>query len=121
MRAENIVRKLEERGLGAEIAEAERARLMKVNVADDLWGMVRTCAQIPEVVAKAAETQELSIVTRTAHDLAQRFNQVYHRHPILKEKNADLRAARLAAVLVFRREFRRLLEEVLGIPVPAGR
>jgi len=118
VRAENIVRKLAERGLATELTDAERVRFMKATVADDLWGMVTACASIPETIQKAAETQELSLVTRAAHDLAQKFNQVYHRHPILKERNADLRATRLAAVLIFRREFRKLLEVILGIPVP---
>ncbi len=118
VRAENIVRKLRERGFATELTAEERVRFMKANVADDLWAMIRACAEIPEIVAKAAETQELSLVTRAAHELAQRFNQVYHKHPILKERNADLRAVRLAAVLIFQREFRKLLEGVLGIPVP---
>jgi arginyl-tRNA synthetase len=118
VRALNIVRKLEERGLAAKPTDDEKKAFMKANVADDLWGMIRACASIPEAVRKAAETQELSLVTRTAHDLAQKFNQVYHRHPILKERNPEIRAVRLAAVLIFLREFRRLLETILGIPVP---
>jgi arginyl-tRNA synthetase len=49
--------------------------------------------------------------------MAQRFNALYHRHPILQEKDPQVRAARLAAVLIFRRGLE-ALGELLGIPVP---
>ena len=74
-------------------------------------------AQTGETVEKATETLELSLVARHALELAQRFNALYHRHPILQEKDPQVRAARLATVQIFRRGLE-TLGELLGIPVP---
>ena len=66
---------------------------------------------------KAAESLELSLIARHALGLAQRFNALYHKHPILQEPDAAVRAARLAAVQVFRRGLESG-RELLGVPVP---
>jgi len=68
-------------------------------------------------VARGAAGLELSILARHALELAQRFNAIYHRHPILQEEDAAIRAARLAAVQAFARGLT-ALGEILGIPVP---
>jgi len=60
---------------------------------------------------------ELSLIARHALDVAQHFNTVYHRHPILQEKDHQVRAVRLAMVVVFRRGLE-TLGELLGIPIP---
>ncbi len=74
-------------------------------------------AQIEEVVEKAASTLELSLLARHALELAQRFNAIYHKHPILHEEDAALRSVRLAAAQIFRRGLLELAE-LLGIPIP---
>ena len=70
--------------------------------ADDLWDLVYAGAQVEETVGKAADTLELSLLARSAVDLAQKFHAVYHRHPILREEDEALRAVRLCALHVFR-------------------
>ncbi|HUO87444.1 MAG TPA: DALR anticodon-binding domain-containing protein, partial [Thermoanaerobaculia bacterium] len=74
-------------------------------------------AESPEVVAKAGATLELSLAARHALELAQRFNALYHRHPILQETDAELRTARLAAVRIYQRGSQ-ALADLLGIPLP---
>lgn len=117
VRARNIWRKLEENDLAATI-DAERLGELPAEVwTDDLWDLVLSVAQIPERVATAGETLELSILARQALDVAQRFNGVYHKHPILQEENAELRDARLAATRIFARGLE-ALTELLGVPLP---
>ena len=84
---------------------------------DDLWDLVLAAAQCREVVAKAVASLELSLVARHALELAQRFNGLYHQHPILQETSVELRTARLAAALIFRRALE-ALAGVLGVPIP---
>ena len=74
-------------------------------------------ALIPDRVRGAGEGLEPSLVARHAIDLAQKFNAVYHRHPILREPDADLRRARLAATRVFARGMAELCG-LLGIERP---
>lgn len=117
VRPRNIRRRLAEAGLADEVAPEEAAALPAEAWDDDLWDLVLGVAQVPEVVAKAGATLELSLAARHALDLAQRFNAGYHRHPILQEPDAALRTARLAAVRVYQRGLE-AMADLLGIPLP---
>ena len=117
VRAKNIRRRLREEGL-AETADATAvAALTPDLLTDDLWDLVLAVAQTGEVVERATAGLELSLIARHALELAQRFHAVYHRHPILQEKDEALRTARLAAVDAFTRGLETLVD-LLGVPIP---
>ncbi|MDQ2970093.1 MAG: arginine--tRNA ligase [Acidobacteriota bacterium] len=109
VRAGNIFRKLSEKGISAGAPEGDWE--------DDLWSLLLEAASLPEVAERAAESLELSTLARHAFNLAQAFNQFYHRHPILQESDAAVRNRRIAVARVFRREMARTLD-LLGIPEP---
>ena len=117
VRADNIGRKLAERGMARSVAPEEAAAVHPELYADDLWDLVWEVARTGEVMEKAADSLELSLVARQALELATKFNAVYHRHPILQEEDEAVRRARLATVQVFRRGLDELAV-VLGIPIP---
>jgi arginyl-tRNA synthetase len=117
VRARNIQRRLAEEGLANTLTAAEIRALPEEVWEDDLWDLVLGVAQIQEMVAKGAETLELSLVARHGLELAQKFNAVYHQHPILQEKDETLRSVRLAATLVFQRGLE-TVAELLGVPLP---
>jgi arginyl-tRNA synthetase len=117
VRAKNIRRRLQQEGIAADVFADEIAALPEELWSEDLWDLILEVAQTGETVEKATESLELSLIARHALDLAQRFNAFYHRHPILKEEDPQVRAARLATVQIFRRGLESL-GELLGIPVP---
>lgn len=117
VRVDNIGRKLDAHGLPREVAPEEAGELPAKLYSDDLWDLVWGVAQIGDVMDKAADTLELSLVARLALELAGKFNALYHKHPILQEEDAAVRSARLAAVQVFRKGADELAG-VLGIPIP---
>jgi arginyl-tRNA synthetase len=110
VRAGNIFRKLEEKGV---IAGAPSGAWE-----DDLWSLVLDAASLPEMAARSVESYEPSTLARHAFALAQAFNQFYHRNPILQEPDEATRNRRIAVATVFRREMARALD-LLGIPEPA--
>jgi arginyl-tRNA synthetase len=114
VRADNIFRKLKERGLAE---TREKSSDSAEGWDDDLWALVLDAATIPEVAERAVNSLELSTLARHAFGLAQAFNHFYHRQPIVSEKDATLRARRLAVARIFRRAMSQLLE-LLGIPEP---
>lgn len=117
VRVQNIQRKLAAAGLPDKVAP-EAARALPGDLwTDDLWDMALAVAQIPEVADKAGATLELSLLARHALELAQRFNGIYHKHPILQEEDASVRSVRLAAAQIFRRGLSELAG-LLGIPIP---
>jgi arginyl-tRNA synthetase len=117
VRARNIRRRLAEEGLESDVSAETVAGLPAEIWADDLWDLALAVALIPDRVRAAGEGLEPSLVARHALDLAQKFNAVYHRHPILREPEADLRRARLAATRVFARGMAELCG-LLGIERP---
>ncbi|NJL26501.1 MAG: hypothetical protein HC897_00825 [Thermoanaerobaculia bacterium] len=117
VRERNIRRKLDAAGIASEVVPEQLQELAAGVWADDLWDLVLATAQIPETVAKAAETLELSLIARQALDLAQKFHAAYHHHPILHESDPALRRARLGTNLIFRKGLLELAE-LLGLPVP---
>jgi arginyl-tRNA synthetase len=117
VRAKNIRRRLQQEGIAADVFAEEVAALPEEVWSEDLWDLILEVAQTGETVEKAAESLELSLIARHALDIAQRFNALYHRHPILQEQDPQVRAGRLATVQIFRRGLESL-GELLGIPVP---
>ena len=114
VRADNIFRKLEERGLGGDAAEGP---LPSEGWDDDLWALVLDAAAIPEVAERSVDSLELSTLARHAFGLAQAFNHFYHQQPIVNEKDPVVRTRRLVVAKIFRRAMSRLLG-LLGIPEP---
>jgi arginyl-tRNA synthetase len=117
VRVKNIRRKLAAAGLAAEVVPARLEELPAAVWSDDLWDLALAVGQIPDKVRAAGDTLELSLIARHALELAQRFNGIYHQHPILHEADPDLRDARLGVTLVFAKGLEALCE-LLGIPVP---
>jgi arginyl-tRNA synthetase len=117
VRAKNIRRRLREAGLPDDIQPEDVAALPAEVFEEDLWDLAVAVAETGELVEKGAESLELSLIARHALGIAQRFNALYHKHPILQEKNEAVRSARLATVQIFRRGLE-TLGELLGIPIP---
>ena len=114
VRAANIFRKLEEKGIAHEVSGSA---LEDSGWEDDLWAIALDAASTPDVAERAVETLELASLARHAFGLAQSFNHFYHRQPILQEPDAAVRNRRLAIARIFQREMSALLG-LLGIPEP---
>ncbi|MCB9377413.1 MAG: arginine--tRNA ligase [Holophagales bacterium] len=117
VRTRAIERKLAEAGKGGALEPATAAAADPELWSDDLWDLVHAAAQVADVVEKAASTLELSLVARHALELAQRFNALYHHHPVLHEENEALSQVRRVAFAVFRRALA-ALTALLGVPEP---
>ncbi len=114
VRAANIFRKLEEKGIAHEVSGSA---LEDSGWEDDLWAIALDAASTPDVAERAVETLELASLARHAFGMAQSFNHFYHRQPILQEPDAAVRNRRLAIARIFQREMSALLG-LLGIPCP---
>jgi arginyl-tRNA synthetase len=60
--------------------------------ADDVWELVVLAGSLDARIEQALSAQEPAFVARYAFELAQQFNNFYHRHPILSEENPEKRA-----------------------------
>ena len=118
VRANKIFEKLAQQGLaGSPSADAEAAAA--ASVPDDLWQLVLACARTPEMVEKSVSALEFSLLAGHARELAQLFHKLYHEHPVLHAEDDAARALRRGVFRLFAATITTILEELLGIPVPA--
>jgi len=121
VRASNIFRKA---GLDPEkfLAETQLAaslfeRYFTGDSGDELWELWLASSKLPYVIEQCIATTEPAYLAKYAFQLAQLFNNFYHRHHILGEEDEAKKKFLLATAGVVRRELMRALE-VMGITVP---
>ncbi len=82
---------------------------------DDEWDIVRKISEFPELVARAADKLDPSILAGGLYELAHAFSRYYHDAPIAREENRVLAASRMAlcrcVLITLRNGF-----ELLNIP-----
>ncbi len=117
VRAANIFRKagvVEADALRA-VANADFSELLRAET--DIWELWLTASRLTLALEGAIATAEPAVLAKYAFQLAQSFNNFYHRHNILKETDASRRALLLATAAVARRELVRVVGW-LGMRIP---
>jgi arginyl-tRNA synthetase len=82
-----------------------------------MWELLLAVGSLDWAVDAAITAQEPAFLAKYAFQLAQGFNNFYHKHHILSEGDAEKRAFLLAMTEVVERELVRVLE-LLGIEAP---
>jgi arginyl-tRNA synthetase len=83
----------------------------------NIWEVWLAAAKLSWTIEQAIATSEPAYVAKYAFQLAQMFNNFYHRHHILTEENAQRKALLLATAAIARRELIAALR-VMGIEAP---
>ena len=123
VRAGSIFARLqEEQGLGAEwveglFADAPLLAPLPEEEQDAAWRLITLALRLPQTVASAVSSLEISVVARFAFQLAQEWSSFYHRFHILREPDEDRRRARAAVAHLLLRRLTQTLK-LLGIDVP---
>ena len=117
VRASNIFRKA---GVEPEQALREKVDFEKHlagPAGDEIWELWLTAAKLSYTVEQCIATTEPAYAAKYAFQMAQVFNNFYHRHPIIKEPDEGRRKFLLATAAVVRRELMRALA-LMGISCP---
>ena len=122
VRAGNILRKLKAKDNIDGTHIIERLPSLSLSSLDDqdgtnLWGLVLEASRLDEVADQAIRTLELSSLAKYTFTLAQSFNGFYHRYPVIKEPDVDVRLWRAAVVVYVRNQLSTALE-LMGCEVP---
>jgi len=97
--------------------ELDASNFLASPAGDDLWELVVTAGSLDARVQAAVAAQEPAFVTRYAFELAQAFNEFYHKHRILVEKDAEKRAFLLGLTYLMREQLTTALG-LMGITAP---
>jgi len=117
VRASNIFRKA---GVTPEDALAQSIKFEKFltgESGDEIWELWLAAGRLSTVVEQCIATTEPAYAAKYVFQLAQLFNNFYHKHHILTETDPERKKFLLATAAVVRRELIRTLE-LMGISVP---
>ncbi len=117
VRASNIFRKAGVDPEQALAAEVDYARFFADESGTEIWELWLLAGKTSFVVEQCIATTEPAFAAKHAFQLAQQFNNFYHRHHILTEADEGRKKFLLATAAVVRRELGRILG-VMGITVP---
>src|SRR5262249_37317465 len=83
------------------------------------WSLFLAMARTEEAIETAVRTEEPSVMTRHAFQIAQAFHGYYQNpaYSVLRAENDDLRAARVLVVDLFVKHMTDVASH-LGIPIP---
>ncbi len=115
VRATNIFRKA---GLSAEEILAGETDLRFLNEDDELWALWLRAGQLSSMVEQCIATTEPAYAAKYAFQLAQQFNNFYHKHHILTETDEARKRFLLTTAAVVRRALIQSLE-LMGIDAPS--
>ena len=121
VRAANILRKagVSDHGALQGLSAAEIAPFLQGETGDSVWSMWLAASRVTTVLEQAIAAAEPALLARYAFQLAQEFNNFYHRNHVLNEPDEARRKLLLATAAVALRELERVLGW-LGIDVPAS-
>lgn len=119
VRARNIFRKagIAPEAVLAQFATVDASPFLDGEEAEDIWSVWLRAGRRTAVLEQAVATSEPAYLAKHAFQLAQEFNNFYHRHHILTEENAAKKTFLLATAAVVLRELITVLSW-LGIESP---
>ena len=117
VRASNIFRKAGVAPEQALAADVDYARHFSDTSGTEIWELWLLAGKTSFVVEQCIATTEPAFAAKHAFQLAQQFNNFYHRHHILTEADGDRKRFLLATAALVHRELIRVLA-VMGITVP---
>ncbi len=115
VRATNIFRKS---SLSAEEILAGQTDLRFLKEDDELWELWLSAGQLSSIVEQCIATTEPAYAAKYAFQLAQQFNNFYHKHHILTEADEAKKRFLLTTAAVVRRALIQSLE-LMGIDAPS--
>ena len=118
VRASNIFRKAQVEPEHALSTVVDYARFFAEDSGTEIWELWLLAGKTSSVIEQCIATTEPAYAAKHAFQLAQQFNNFYHRHHILNETDEARKKFLLATAAVVRRELIALLG-VMGITVPS--
>jgi arginyl-tRNA synthetase len=118
VRASNIFRKAAVTAEQSLTADVDYAKYFAGDSGTEIWELWLLAGKTSSVIEQCIATTEPAYAAKHAFQLAQQFNNFYHRHHILTEQDEGRKQFLLATAAVVRRELIALLA-VMGISCPS--
>ena len=117
VRAANILRKLGQQPDFSRLSREALAAALNTEAGQEYWQLVLLASQTAAAAEQALATSEPAVVAKFAFQLAQAFNNFYHRHQVLREPDPQKKLFLLWLTDFVRSQLVSSLD-LLGIEVP---
>jgi arginyl-tRNA synthetase len=119
VRANNIFAKLGDSGADLDrlLPDIAWKELESGKPADDIWALVIQLCRMQNQASDTIRSLELSSFAKYSYTIAQIFNGWYHKYPIVREENEQLKNLRIVILHIFRDHFAKALL-LMGIEAP---
>jgi arginyl-tRNA synthetase len=117
VRASNIFRKAGVEPEQMNFAEVDFGKYLQGDAGNEIWELWLAAAKTSQVVEQCIATTEPAYAAKHAFQLAQLFNNFYHRHRIIGEVDEGRQKFLFTTAAIVRRELIRMLA-IMGISVP---
>ena len=104
-------------GVLAELESIDAGKFLNAQESAAVWELLLQAGSLDHAADAAISAQEPAFVTKYAFQLAQAFNNFYHKHHILSESDAEKRSFLMGLTEVVERQLIRALS-LLGIQAP---
>ncbi len=117
VRASNIFRKGNTTPEEVLAQDADFSKYFEGETGTEIWHLWLLASQTSYVIEQCITQAEPAYIAKHAFQMAQQFNNFYHRHHILNEEDAGRKHFLMATAAVVRRELMRTLA-VMGVEAP---
>jgi len=121
VRARSIFAKL--RNAGVNLPDPDLLKSLDLLSEDDTegadsWAIIQEVIRTKDIIERTLRSLELSFFAKHVFQLAQLFNNYYHKYPVLHEADERRKRLRIAVVKMFS-EGMQVNLDLLGIPIPS--
>jgi arginyl-tRNA synthetase len=123
VRSQSIFRKLLERGIDVDsVPQEEFLKALELlgendEESEDSWSIILEIIKLKDIAGITLRSLEISYFSKYVFQLAQSFNNYYHKYPILHESDERRKMLRIAVVNLFQMAMQTNLN-LLGIQIP---
>ena len=117
VRINSILRKI-----GAEMTDIQADSLKidlfwKKTEMSDFYNHLLNLTLLDQQVEFALKSDEISLISNYTYSICQKFNNYYHKYPIVSEKDLNIKKLRISLLLLTKNRLEKLFS-IMGIPIP---
>ncbi len=91
--------------------------LLEKDELSDYYNNLLNLSLLEHQIDFAIKSDEISLISNYTYSICQKFNNYYHKYPIVSEKNKEIKNLRISLLLLTKNRLEKLFS-ILGIPVP---
>jgi len=116
VRLNSILKRVDKETLDINSKDLE-IEILEQNEYQDYYNQIINLSLLDNQIYFAVKSNEISLIPNYTYSLCQKFNNYYHKYPIISEENNEIRKLRIALLIITKNRLEKIFS-IMGIPVP---